>query len=166
MESCSACDRTGILEVSEYCPSCMGTGVISSPCEICGGSGMADDVTCPSCMGMGALDSACESCAGSGTLVHTEICNNCNGLGEWEVSEICPNCNGAGYLDTDSTGPDTSGGTILGLEEGVVLSMAPYLAEYTMSEILGVLGVCMAFFIGAIAVDKGVRWLAQMLRQA
>lgn len=175
-ETCGTCSGIGSFEAYESCSACFGTGSITEDCSNCFNNGQIYDelgsiISCPTCNGMGTIASTCPECGGQSRWLATVPCTDCSSMGYQEFSGPCPDCGGTGYINTEPDTPDIPDSpdnpdTILGIDADIIRAMSPYLAEYTMSETLSVLGVCMAIFVSALAIEKAVRWLIQTIRQA
>src|SRR5262245_52120997 len=66
---------------SEDCPVCRGSGRMTGPCAVCGGSGtrvsgVTQPVTCVSCGGSGSASIQCRSCSGTGKILRLEESRN------------------------------------------------------------------------------------------
>jgi hypothetical protein len=102
--SCVKCGGSGVMQLSQVCPRCKGSGltgfsVITPP-----------DAPCAACLGKGVIHPAekCTGCNGSGTVVGVK-CNACNGLGRIKNTDgsviTCPGCKGSGTQKPVSTKP-------------------------------------------------------------
>ena len=87
LEKCTSCGHSGRMVCPDClgnrnCPNCNGNGRKAEPCQVCGGTGIAETV-CRSCNGK----ATCAGCTGSGT------CAVCHG------DKRCRDCGGRGLVD-------------------------------------------------------------------